>query len=529
LYVEVLQKKGHKMKDLENRAYVAQSTARPLYLLPGMMNRHGLIAGATGTGKTVSLQVVAETLSQLGIPVFMTDVKGDLSGIARAGGDNPKVADRVETLHLARQGFRYQAFPVCFWDVFGEQGHPLRSAISQMGPLLLSRLMGLSDAQSGVLSLAFKIADDNGWLLIDMKDLRAMLKYVGDHRAGLITTYGHITTASTGSIQRALLQLEEQGGASWFGEPAFRISHLLQRDVSGQGMIHILSADKLMQSPRIYSTLLLWLLSELFEQLPEVGDVDLPKLVFFFDEAHLLFNDAPKVLLEKIEQVVRLIRSRGVGIYFVTQNPADIPDTVLGQLGHRIQHALRAYTPRDWKAVKTAAQTFSINPAVNVEREITELAVGEALVSFLDDQGRPVPVERAVILPPQSRTGALAPEERTRFIRRSPFYGMYEQAIDRESAYEILTKASAEQVVRQATPVKQSQQAEEHPQGAVKRSRTPHTSSRRRASESTAGNLLGDLFGDVARQTQRSLTRNIGNRIGRQIVRGILGGIFGGR
>jgi DNA helicase HerA-like ATPase len=498
------------MKNIENRAYIAQTKEKSLYLLLQMANRHGLIAGATGTGKTVSLQNLAETFSQFGVPVFMTDIKGDLSGISKAGGNNKKVTERIEELQIEGKGFKYQGFPVCFWDVFGEQGHPFRTTISAMGPLLLSRLLSLNDTQSGVLSLVFKIADDNQLLLLDIKDLREMLKYVGDNRVQFTLEYGNISSASIGSIQRVLLQLEEQGANKFFGEPAFNINELLRCDFSGKGMINILSADKLMHSPRIYSSLLLWLLSELFERLPEVGDLDKPKLVFFFDEAHMLFNEAPKALLEKIEQVVRLIRSKGVGIYFITQNPIDIPDTVLGQLGNRIQHALRAFTPRDQKAVKSAAQTFSINPAVNVEKEITELEVGEALVSFLDEKGRPMPVERAIILPPQAQIGPVTESERDRFIRESAVYGVYEKEIDRESAYEILKKQYFQQ---------QQKEAE----------KAPRTTSRPATAQSPLGGLLGNVLGDLAKQTQRSITRNIGNQIGRQIVRGILGSILGGK
>lgn len=506
------------MKDLENQAYIAQSGETSLYLLPRMANRHGLIAGATGTGKTVSLQNLAETFSELGIPIFMTDIKGDLSGISKAGNaENKHVSKRVEEYRLDEKGFEYQGFPVCFWDVFGEQGHPFRATITQMGPLLLSRLMNLNDTQTGVLTLVFKIADDNGLLLIDMKDLREMTKFVGENRARFTTEYGNISPASIGAIQRVLLQLEEQGADRFFGEPSFEISNLLQRDFSGKGLINILAADKLMHSPKVYSTLLLWLLSELYEQLPEVGDLEKPKLVFFFDEAHMLFNDAPKALLEKIEQIIRLIRSKGVGVYFVTQNPIDVPDTVLGQLGNRIQHALRAFTPRDQKAVKSAAQTFSSNPAVNVEKEITELGVGEALVSFLDEKGRPTPVERAFILPPQAQIGPITPEERAKIIQSSFVYGVYEKEIDRESAYEILREQAIKRMQNEEL-LKQQKEAEKAAKSSSKKTKAD-----------TGGGVLGDIFGDVMKQTQRSVTRNIGNQLGREIVRGILGSIFGGK
>ncbi len=512
------------MKDNQNQAYIAQSKDKELFILPQMANRHGLIAGATGTGKTVSLQNLAETFSQLGIPVFMTDIKGDLSGISKPGGENKKVSERIDDFKLTDKGFQYQGFPVCFWDVFGEMGHPLRTTISEMGPLLLSRLLNLNDTQSGVLSLIFKIADDNGLLLIDMKDIREMAKFVGENRNQFTTEYGNISAASVGAIQRVLLQIQEQGGDKFFGEPAFDIQDLLQTDSTGKGMVHILAADKLMNSPRVYSTLLLWLLSELFERLPEVGDLDKPKLVFFFDEAHLLFNEAPKALLEKIEQVVRLIRSKGVGVYFITQNPIDIPDVVLGQLGNRIQHALRAFTPRDQKAVKSAAETFRPNPSVNVEKEITELGVGEALVSFLDAKGIPTPVERAFVLPPQGQIGPITADERNRLIQRSVIYGIYEKEIDRESAYEIL-REQAEKRMKEAQDAQIQKEQEKRRMEAEKEARKRTTTSK----ADTGGGIFGGLFGEVAKQTQRSVTRNIGNQLGQQIVRGILGSIFGGK
>src|SRR5215813_11643973 len=377
-------------------------------LLPRMANRHGLIAGATGTGKTVTLRVIAEHLSGIGVPVFMADVKGDLSGIAHPGQENPKIAERVSKLGV--KNFQYAGYPTVFWDLYGQQGHPVRTTISDMGPLLMSRLLKLNETQSGVLTLVFKIADDNGLLLLDLKDLRAMLQHVGDNAAQFKTQYGNVSAASIGAIQRGLVALDEQGGEQFFGEPALNLDDLLQTDSAGRGMINILVADKLINAPKIYATFLLWLLSELFERLPEVGDPEKPKLVFFFDEAHLLFNDAPNVLLEKIEQVIRLVRSKGVGVYFVTQNPLDVPDVVLGQLGNRVQHALRAFTPRDQKAVKAAAQTFRANPGVDVETVITELGVGEALVSFLDEKGTPGMVERAMVMPPHSQIGPITPE-----------------------------------------------------------------------------------------------------------------------
>ncbi len=467
-------------------------------LLPKMANRHGLIAGATGTGKTVTLRVLAEQFSEIGVPVFMADVKGDLSGLPFPGGENPKVTERVSKLGLKE--FRFENYPVTFWDVFGKQGHPVRTTISEMGPLLLSRILSLNEIQSGVLNLTFKIADDNGLLLLDLKDLRAMAQYVGDNAEQFKTQYGNISAASIGAIQRSLLTLEGQGGDKYFGEPALNIEDLMQTGPEGKGMINILTADKLMQSPRIYATFLLWLLSELFEQLPEVGDPEKPKLVFFFDEAHLLFEDVPKALEEKIEQVVRLIRSKGVGIYFVTQNPLDLPETVLGQLGNRVQHALRAFTPKDQKSVKVAAETFRTNPKLNVVKAITELGVGEALVSVLDEKGTPTIVERALVYPPHSRLSPLTPEERTQLVRESVLYGHYEKVVDRESAYEKL-KAKAE---------KTKMEPREEPV------------QKRRASEpkSQAEQLLGAAV--------KSAAHAIGSQLGRQIIRGVLGSILGG-
>lgn len=409
-------------------------------LLPKMANRHGLITGATGTGKTVTLQVLAEYFSSIGTPVFMADVKGDLSGISKAGVDSPKIGERIKKLGL--ENFSFRGFSVQFWDVFGKQGHPVRTTITEMGPLIISRLLNLNETQTGVLTLAFKIADDKNMLLLDLKDLQAMLTYVGNNAKEFINTYGNISPASVGTIQRGLITLEEQGGDIFYGEPALNIDDLIQTDSNGYGVINILASDKLMTSPRTYSSFLLWILSELFENLPEVGDMDKPKLVFFFDEAHLLFSDSPKVLLEKIEQVVRLIRSKGVGVYFVTQNPVDIPENILGQLGNRVQHALRAYTPKDQKAVKAAAETFRTNPKLNVETAITELGVGEALVSFLEEKGAPAIVERAMILPPRSQIGPISADERNEVIKKSVVFGAYEKTVDRESAYEMLNKKS---------------------------------------------------------------------------------------
>ena len=408
-----------------------------IYLLPQMANRHGLVAGATGTGKTISLQVLAEGLSRIGTSIFMADVKGDLAGMSQAGQANPKVSERVQSLKL--QDFSFQAFPVICWDVFGEQGHPIRATVSEMGPLLLSRLFDLNETQSAVLTLVFKIADDNGMLLLDLKDLQAMLQYVGNNASQFQTTYGNISSASIGAVQRSLLALEQQGGDKFFGEPALNLEDMIQTDSKGRGMVNILAADKLMLTPKTYATFLLWMLSELFERLPEAGDPEKPKLALFFDEAHLLFKDAPKALLDKIEQVVRLIRSKGVGVYFISQNPLDLPEAVLGQLSNRVQHALRAFTPLDQKAVKSAAQTFRINPKLDVAKVITELAVGEALVSMLDDKGMPGIVQRAFMLPPASQIGPVTTALRQQIIQSSPVYGRYEKAFDRESAYEKLT------------------------------------------------------------------------------------------
>jgi len=467
-------------------------------ILPGMANRHGLIAGATGTGKTVSLRVLAENFSGIGVPVFMADIKGDLSGLPLPGGENSKVVERVQKLGL--KSFNFEGYPTVFWDVFGEQGHPVRTTISEMGPLLLSRIFNLNETQSGVLNIIFKIADDNGLLLLDLKDLRSMAQFVGDNAGQFKTQYGNISAASVGAIQRSLLALEEQGGDKFFGEPALDIQDLMQTDSKGKGSINILVADKLMQSPRLYATFLLWLLAELFEDLPEIGDPEKPKLVFFFDEAHLLFDDVPKILEEKIEQVVRLIRSKGVGVYFVTQNPLDLPDIVLGQLGNRVQHALRAFTPRDQKNVKAAAETFRANPKLNVTKTITELAVGEALVSLLDEKGAPTIVERAYVCPPHSRLTPLTLEERTRVIRESIIYGHYEKTVDRESAYEKL-KTKTEQIKRAP--------AEEPARGH--RAAQPKSQTE-------------ELFKAMAKSTAHA----IGSQIGRQIIRGVLGSLFGG-
>lgn len=478
-------------------------SSRELHLLPALANRHGLITGATGTGKTVTLQVMAEALSSIGVPVFMADVKGDLSGLSQPGTISPKLAERITALGL--DDFTFDASPVTFWDVFGEQGHPVRATVSEMGPLLLARLLNLNETQTGVLALVFKIADDSGLLLLDLKDLRSMMQFVGENARQFTTEYGNISAASIGAIQRGLLTIDQQGGDRFFGEPALDIADLMQTDERGRGIVNILAADRLMASPKAYATLLLWLLAEMFEELPEVGDLEKPKLVFFFDEAHLLFSDAPPALLEKIEQVVRLIRSKGIGVFFVTQNPSDIPDRVLGQLGSRVQHALRAYTPRDRKAVKAAANSLRENPALDVEKAITELGVGEALVSFLDEKGRPAMVERALILPPRSRIGPATTTERAAVMRASLVAGVYEQVADRESAHEVLK-------ARRAQPPAEEPDAP----GAAR------------------GSVLDGLLGSGGGRRQsageamvKSAARAIGSEVGRRIIRGALGSIFG--
>ena len=487
-----------------------------IFLLPKMANRHGLIAGATGTGKTVTLQTLAEGFSARGVPVFMADVKGDLAGMSQAGANNPKIVQRAQELGMS--DFKGEATPVVFWDVFGENGHPVRATVSEMGPLLLGRLLDLNDTQEGVLNMVFKIADDNGLLLLDLKDLRAMVQYVAENAGEFKTQYGNVSPASAGAIQRSLLALESQGANKFFGEPALDLDDLMQTQ-SGRGVVNILAAEKLMQqSPKVYATFLLWLLSELFERLPEVGDPDKPKLVFFFDEAHLLFSDIEKALQEKVEQVVRLIRSKAVGVYFVSQNPLDIPDIVLGQLGNRVQHALRAFTPRDQKAVQAAAQTFRQNPKLNVESVLTELAVGEALVSMLDADGKPGIVERAKIAPPRSQLGAIVPEQRKQIISSSVVAGHYETAVDRESAYEKL-QARGEQKTAAAAPTASS--------GGPAAAPAP-------ASDSFFGKIFsptigprGGRYDTVATTVAKSAARAVGSQLGRQIVRGVLGGLMG--
>lgn len=500
---------------------IAKHADTECHLLPGLANRHGLITGATGTGKTVTLQTLAENFSRIGVPVFMADIKGDLTGASQPG----KIGDKLAGV-LKERGLDLptpQACPTTLWDVFGEQGHPVRATISDMGPLLLGRMLNLNETQLGVLNLVFKIADDNGLLLLDLKDLRAMLQYVGDNAKDFTTEYGNISSASVGAIQRGLLQIEQQGGDKFFGEPMLNIQDFMQT-VDGQGVINILAADKLMNSPRLYATFLLWMLSELFETLPEIGDPEKPKLVFFFDEAHLLFNEAPKVLIERIELVVRLVRSKGVGVYFVTQNPLDIPDSVLAQLGNRVQHALRAFTPRDQKAVKATATTMRQKPGLDIETAITELAVGEALVSFLDAKGRPSVTERVFVLPPASQLGPITPQQRQALIAQSLVAGIYEKVVDRESAYETLKGRTADAAAQAPAAT-----------GAGK------TAAGDNANDG-GGGLLGGLndvlFGStgprggrrdgLAQTMAKSAVRTMGTTLGKEILRGVLGSIFGG-
>ncbi|MBW8314542.1 MAG: DUF853 domain-containing protein [Thiobacillus sp.] len=507
---------------------IAQNANTTCQLLPGLANRHGLITGATGTGKTVSLQTLAEQFSNIGVPVFMADVKGDLTGISQMGSFGEKISavlkDRGITLPAS------QACPTTLWDVFGEQGHPVRATVSDMGPLLLARMLNLNDTQAGVLNLVFKIADDNGLLLLDMKDLRAMLQHIGDNAKQFTTEYGNISAASVGAIQRGLMQVEQQGGDKFFGEPMLDISDFMQT-VDGKGVVNILAADKLMNSPRLYATFLLWMLSELFEQLPEIGDPEKPKLVFFFDEAHLLFNEAPKVLIERIELVVRLVRSKGVGVYFVTQNPLDIPDSVLGQLGNRIQHALRAFTPRDQKAVRATAETMRPKAGLDIEAAITELAVGEALVSLLDPKGRPSETERVYVVPPGSQLGPITGAQRQQLLRDSLVAGVYEKTVDRESAHEIL-RAHVDARTAEAAPAEA---------GGVKTPRIPGAAKKEAEAESGGfGGMVNEaLFGrtgprggqyDGLVQTMaKTAARSVASGIGRQIVRGVLGSLLGGK
>jgi DNA helicase HerA-like ATPase len=535
--------------------YLAKSEDGYPALLPQMANRHGLITGATGTGKTVTLQSMAERLSFAGVPVFMADVKGDLSGMGAAGNPSEKLLKRIADLGL--DGFTPYANPVAFWDVFGQGGVPVRATVSDMGPLLLSRLLNLNDTQGGVLQLVFKIADDQGLLLLDLKDLRAMVQHVGDNAKSFTTEYGNVAAASIGTIQRGLLTLEEQGGDVFFGEPMLNIADLMKVDENGRGVINIFAADRLINSPALYSTFLLWMLAELFEQLPEAGDLDKPKLVFFFDEAHLLFSDAPQALTDKVEQVVRLIRSKGVGVYFVTQNPLDVPEKVLGQLGNRVQHALRAFTPRDQKAVKAAADTMRANPKFDAAAVITELGVGEALVSFLDEKGRPTIVERGLIFPPASRLGPLTPEERQAIIQASPMLAAYGTTVDRESAYELLRgQPATQQAAPGAIPapppgnggLNDSDWGNTANQPQPRREPTPQPRQSAPAPQAeSGGGLLGGL-GDIlmgstgprggkregvlesaAKSAARGVAGTVGREIGKQILRGVLGSILGGR
>jgi hypothetical protein len=490
------------------------------HLLPALANRHGLVTGATGTGKTITLQALAEGFSRLGVPSFLADVKGDLTGISQPGSIPPKMAAVLQERGLPEP--QSIACPATLWDVFGEQGHPVRATVSDMGPLLLARMLGLNDTQAGVLSIVFKIADDQGLALLDLKDLRAMLQHVGDNAAQYKTTYGNVSAASIGAIQRGLLQIEEQGGDKFFGEPMLDIADFMQT-VDGRGVVNILAADKLLNAPRLYATFLLWLLSELFETLPEVGDLEQPKLVFFFDEAHLLFDEAPKALVERIELVVRLVRSKGVGVYFVTQNPLDIPDSVLAQLGNRVQHALRAFTPRDQKAVKSAASTMRANPKLDVEAAITELAVGEALVSFLDAKGRPSITERVFVIPPGSRIGPITAEQRQALIQGSLVAGVYEKTVDRESAYEKLAGRAAAS-------------------GDAADALRPGAPAGGTAPAADEGGMMGELkdllFGStgprggkregLVEKAASSAVRSMGSAVGREIFRGVLGGLLGG-
>jgi DNA helicase HerA-like ATPase len=474
-----------------------------------LANRHGLIAGATGTGKTVSLQVLAEGFSAHGVPVFAADIKGDLSGVSQAGAPNPKLEERARAVGLS--DYRQRAFPTVFWDLLGAQGHPVRTTVSEMGPLLLARLLGLNETQAGVLAVAFEVADDQGLLLLDLKDLRALMNFVAEHADEFSARYGRVGTSSVGAIQRSLLALEQQGGEHLFGEPALDIAELMRTDLSGNGIINVLAADRLMAAPKLYATFLLWLLSELFEDLPEVGDPPKPRLVFFFDEAHLLFEEAPKALLDKIEQVVRLIRSKGVGVYFISQNPLDVPDAVLGQLGNRIQHALRAFTPRDQRAVRAAAETFRPNPKLDVTAAITELGVGEALVSTLQGKGVPSMVERTLIRPPCSRIGPATAEERQRVMGRSPVAGRYDRAIDRESAYEVL----------QGRAERQAAQVDEVARDVDR----PRYEGARRVGSGAGGRTRSSTRQTPIEAMLTSAARSIGTQLGRSLLRGVLGSL----
>lgn len=508
---------------MPNQLLIARNITTDCHILLGMANRHGLITGATGTGKTVSLQTLAENFSNQGVPVFLADIKGDLVGISQAGHLSDKVKGILKERQLDEPA--PQSCPTTLWDVFGKLGHPVRATVSDMGPLLLGRMLNLNDTQAGVLNLVFKIADDQGLLLLDLKDLRAMLQHVGENASQFTTEYGIVSAASVGAIQRGLLEIESQGADKFFGEPMLNIQDFLQTDAKGKGVINLLCASELMTAPRLYGTFLLWLLSELFEQLPEIGDPEKPKLVFFFDEAHLLFNEAPKVLIERMELLVRLIRSKGVGVYFVTQNPLDVPETVLGQLGNRVQHALRAFTPRDQKAVKASAQTMRPNPDLDIEKAITELGVGEALVSFLDDKGRPGITQQAYVLMPGSQLGPISTEQRKALLDNSLVAGIYEKTIDRESAYEVLKGAHSVDLEGANASDK-----------AVAGKSISNTEGGGNALLSGLGDVLfgrtgprGAKHDGLAQAMVRSAVRTIGSSVGREIVRGVLGGILGGR
>ncbi len=478
----------------------------PCFIDGRYANRHGLVAGATGTGKTVTLQILAEGFADLGVPVFLADIKGDLAGLSQAGAENPKLAERAAKTGMS--DYRCQAYPVVFWDIFGEQGHPVRASVSELGPLLLARMLNLNDTQTGVLNLVFKYADDNGLLLLDLKDLRAMLSFAADNLDVFGRDYGTISKQSLGIVQRELLALEQQGAERFFGEPALKLEDFIQTTLEGRGIINVLAADKLYHQPRLYATFLLWLLSELFENLPERGDAEIPKLVFFFDEAHLLFNDAPKSLVDKVEQVVRLIRSKGVGVYFITQSPTDIPENILGQLGNRVQHALRAFTPKDQKAVKSAAETFRAKPGLDVATAITELGVGEALVSTLQEGGVPSPVERAKIRPPRSRMGTVTPEERATVMGRSPFKGRYDAAVDRDSAYERLSLRAQEQAAVQEAEAAQAAAEKAAKTAAKKPTREPDS-----------------VWETAAKSAVRAASSELGRNVGRTLLRGLLGSL----
>jgi uncharacterized protein len=513
------------MADTEDRIFIGKGE-QPAWLTLGLANRHGLVTGATGTGKTVSLQVMAEGFARAGVPVFAADIKGDLSGISEVGEAKDFILKRAADMRLK---FEPDQFSTIFWDVFGEQGHPVRATVSEMGPLLLSRMMDLNDVAEGVLNIAFRVADEQGLLLLDMKDLRAILSFIAEHAAELTTQYGNVSKATVGTIQRQLLVLENQGGAKFFGEPALALKDFMRTDSDGRGMINILVADKLMQSPQLYATFLLWMLSELFEELPEAGDPPKPKLVFFFDEAHLLFNDAPKALMDKIGQVVRLIRSKGVGVYFVTQNPIDVPDKVLAQLGNRVQHALRAFTPRDQKAVAAAAQTFRPNPKLDTAQVIMELGKGEALVSFLEGNGTPAMVERIMVRPPSARIGPITPEERKAIMDKSPVKGKYDTTIDSESAYEILQKrvagtaASADGsggggILGQIGAIVGTIFGTNVPRGRLSTGQLIARNVARSVTNKVAGGVVADLG--------KSMGGALGGSVGRAIVRGTLGGLL---